>query len=358
MSTFPACGATDYEASNGQNTPMLDGIRNIYYFGDMVTTACGDLMTMGRACIYGEAGPSAVGDNDYANWGAGLGLQLAQSDSTGVTVAPWDATAAGVAGVKFTISSHFGRPVRIQVSQVNDGTNMYESNAFGWGTGTMSLDPDVPTTIMFDEFVLPSWTGIEGGANQVLDPTQLHSLQFQVANNPMDAMSAYSFCVSEFQWVDAAGAPVSVGVPMDMGTGGMGGGGMPPAGGMGGMPPAGGMGGMPPAGGMGGMATGGMPTGGMGGMGGGDVPSFAADIHPIMNEKCMPCHDAGAMNGQFHGQDDVDAAFMSASMAGELISMRIQDAEMPMPPATSMAGPLTEDEIALILAWVEGGMPE
>jgi hypothetical protein len=307
------------------------------------------------ASMYGEAGTSTEGDDMYANWGAGMGLSLAQSDASGVTVGAWVASAAGVAGLKFTVSSQSGRPVRVQISQVNDAaiadaaTN-YEQNAFGWGTGTMAVMPDTVTTIMFTDFVLPEWTTVPGAAGQMLDGSKLHSLQFQVANNPDDTMASYSFCLGSLQWVDATGAAVAVGVPMDTPA--------PSGGGMGGMPGGGGMGGMMPGGG----GMGGMPGGGgMGGMAGGDVPSFATDIHPIMNEKCMPCHDAGAMNGRFHGQDDTGAAFASATMMPEEIAERIGrgEAEMGhMPPTTSMAGQLTQEEIDLIVAWVEGGTPE
>jgi hypothetical protein len=38
--------------------------------------------------------------------------------------------------------------------------------------------------------------------------------------------------------------------------------------------------------------------------------------------------------------------------------MRVTDTAMPMPPATAPNGPLTQDEIDLIVAWVEGGALE
>jgi hypothetical protein len=231
----------------------------------------------------------------------------------------------------------------------------------------MSIPPDMETTIMFSEFVLPSWTMVPDGAGQVLDASKLHSLQFQIANNPSDTAAMYGFCLQSLQWLDANGAPIAVGVPMDTaGTGGTGGGGMPATGGgMGGMPATGGgMGGMPATGGgMGGMPAagggmGGMPaTGGMGGSGGSDVPSFAADIHPIMMAKCAPCHDETQMRAmRTHAQADVDAAYASATNMPQAIADAVSGGVMP--PATSQNGALTQEEIDMIVAWVDGGTPE
>jgi hypothetical protein len=68
--------------------------------------------------------------------------------------------------------------------------------------------------VPFSDFALPAWTllhpslGSEGSAP---DPSRLHSVQFQIINNPGDLPTPYSFCVSELAWLDAAGAPVEIG---------------------------------------------------------------------------------------------------------------------------------------------------
>jgi hypothetical protein len=347
---FPTCGSAMYTSADASNADIgLDGGRNIFFFGDNTTTGCSQMM-MGQACMYGEADTSAVGDDMYANWGAGMGLQLAADSAN-----PWDAATLGIMGVKFTVTGWSGRPVRVQLSQVDDpaitdASANYEENGFVWGgTSAMSIVADGDTTIMFTDFKLPEWTGVldATGAKamgQVVDAAMLHSLQFQIANNPPDMPVTYGFCVSNLQWVDSAGTAIPVGVPMDSG-----GGGAPPMGGMG---TGGGMAGMGTGGAMGGMGTG----GGMGGAGG-DVPTFA-DVHAIFMAKCTPCHDDGMMSGgRSHGQMDAMAAYMSASMMPEVISDRINrpEGEMGhMPPAMAQSQ-LTPEEIATNTAWVDGG---
>jgi hypothetical protein len=331
-------------------------VESTFFFGDNTTTACSDFTMAGRVCMYGTAVPSG---DDYSAWGAGMGLHLATTDGGGNVVAPFDAESLGIAGFRVTLSNVMGRPVRLQISQVDDpaiteSNANYQANGFvQGGSAPMAVSADGEVEAMFTEFALPEWTELMGGVEgQMVDPSQIHALQFQIANNPPDPTVPYSVCISGLTWLDAAGGVVDAPDPEPMAGGGMGG---MPGGGMGGTPmggsPGGGMGGSP-GGGMGGTPMGGMPGGGMGG-GGGDAPSFAADIHPIFTENCTPCHDTGTMSaGRTHGQADVNAAYMSATMMPEVIVEMVTSGQMPL------GGMLTQEEIDLIVAWVDGGTPE
>src|SRR5690606_16523988 len=72
-------------AGAGYDGSTFDQVREVYTFGDSLTTACLDA-SLNRVCLYGVAAEAGA---DYENWGAGFGLQLANDV---VPVEPFDAT--------------------------------------------------------------------------------------------------------------------------------------------------------------------------------------------------------------------------------------------------------------------------
>jgi hypothetical protein len=135
--------------------------------------------------------------------------------------------------------------------------------------------------------------------------------------------------------------------------------------------------------------TGGSPTGmagsagssgmgGSGGSGGAPAVTFAADIHPILQAKCgtAGCHDRAQEPFQpGHGAADVQDAYDSTQATGvegepvyERILFRTTTTTpgfmMPpsyaTPPCDGIVGSpgcISEEELALIEAWIEAGTP-
>ena len=174
---------------------------------DPGTTFCLDSPSDGTICMNGLGQEACAGSNpcDYHRWGAGIGLNLAMHDDTAGTVTAFDATAAGVTGVKFTLSG-VTSPIRVQLTMVDDPatTDVNESTGFVYGGGTADVAADGTVTAQFDTFTQPAW----GIATFVFDATKLDALQFQVPT-VAGATTSYDFCVSDIQLVDATGATVT-----------------------------------------------------------------------------------------------------------------------------------------------------
>ncbi len=226
----PAPGGTDPAATPEPETPSaaamcmntaegsasidgLSGATGVYTYGDGTcvapTTHCIDDTTPGTLCFRGVA---ADAQSDYSCYGAGFGIDLAIVENSVVTT-PWDATAAGVAGVQFTITglTATSPALRVQIAQAD----LPEDAAFVHGSGTSDLKADGdPAVFMFADFGLPDWvTGATGShpelADAVLDLTNLKGMQIQVTTQP-NMPKEFDFCISNLAWVDAAGTPVAL----------------------------------------------------------------------------------------------------------------------------------------------------
>jgi len=106
--------------------------------------------------------------------------------------------------------------------------------------------------------------------------------------------------------------------------------------------------------------------------GSGPAVSFATDIHPILVAKCgaSGCHATDNIYQPGHGAANVDEAYQATqnmALAGgfvyERILVRVSGADQRgfMPPTCSgpvgAPGCVTDDELALIRAWVAQGAP-
>jgi hypothetical protein len=387
------CDEAPTSGGASNTLPAFDGVQRIFLYGDGQTTLCVDDMQAGQLCAQGTGSPSNGPDGDYQYWGAGFGLQVADTDdATGDLVAPFDATAAGIAGVKFTITGATGgAPIRMQLGMVNDPaittpSANYEENGFAWGGGSSNdITADDDITIMLEEFSFPEWTEFEGGADTPLDVTKLHSLQFQIVTEP-DAAHNYNFCISNFQWIDAAGNAVDAPEPTPAE-----GGGSPDegAGGAGGAPGDDTMDTMDGMGGMDGMdvtddmvtddmvtddmVTDDMADMGMGGMGGtDDMMDMGGDVtfdqvHAILVANCAGngCHGEGADMGAMAKPEfaNPDAATSQGYVDAEIddIITRITSTDTDpmafgtrrMPPSDVSPDGLSAEDIATIQAYAD-----
>lgn len=91
--------------------------------------------------------------------------------------------------------------------------------------------------------------------------------------------------------------------------------------------------------------------------GGGDL-SFEADIWPIFNGQCGPCHVSLAFGNQNIGSDDLTEALDDSKSFEAAVIREIEAGEMP--PSCSGAPPggagcVSADELESIEAWYEAG---
>lgn len=343
------CTTTTYADGNvGNDNANFSATRSIYVYGDGTTSACtDDATTVGTLCVEGNATDAM---SDYKNWGAGIGLQLAETDSTGAVVMPWNAAALGITQLRFTASNLAGRKLRVQISRVDDpaiadAANNYQSNGFLWGGSSPKTAADGVNTIDLTLFKLPSWAKekIETGLGaaladgaDVLEASALHSLQFQVASDPGDATEKYSFCLSGVEWLDAAGAVVPVTVTETGSTGETGG-----------------------------SDTGAVDTASSGGSDSAPVSSAgsdssapvssgedtggAVDVYPIFQAKCAggACHGDGGPQPNKYGSATLATA--QAAVDGNKVTVSGRVAAGTMPPAGATA--LTQEEKDAVAAW-------
>lgn len=204
-SGVPECTITENEGL-APEVAQVPAAQGVYSYGDGVTTACLSSPAANQVCLEGLG--ALAGDN-YENYGAGVGIQLAVTDPAEV---PWDATADGVVGVKFSIAGpSTNAPVRVGVTMVGLTNNGFVTNESG-------ITAPGEQTLLFADLTQPSWSTIE----TEFDATKIHSLQFQVVT-AQAATRPYSFCVSGITWIDANGNAVDL--PWGPGTGAGGAGG-------------------------------------------------------------------------------------------------------------------------------------
>ncbi len=222
-----SCKSTSYDEQNRDNSLTdFDGVRTIYAYGDDTTSACLDDNTYpGTLCVEGNGTDSGA---DFALWGVGVGFQLAEVervDGVWRAVAPWNAAERGIVALQFKASNLSGRALRVQLTEVNDPAISdpslnYESNGFLSG-GSAPKETIAGTNIIpLTEFELAEWTqeriasglGVPLADSDIrIDPTRLHSLQFQAVNQPGDVVERYSFCISDVGWLDSEGYVVEPG---------------------------------------------------------------------------------------------------------------------------------------------------
>jgi len=89
--------------------------------------------------------------------------------------------------------------------------------------------------------------------------------------------------------------------------------------------------------------------------------SFKADIWPIFNSDCAPCHTALNLGAQNIGADDKDAALADAKRTKTAIIARLSNGTMPPSGCNKPPGGggdcMTKADFDLIQAWIDGGTP-
>jgi hypothetical protein len=201
-----SCGSTDWAwIENSALAPYASGVSS---FGDDVSTRC-LTSSENRMCLYGVAADAGT---DYENWGAGMALRLAETDDTEEVIAPFNAAAEGIFGVRFTLSGAdtLSHGLRAGMTMVDQDGLPFEINAYvvdGSWTGDFKTDGVV--SFSFDTLGMPEWTDkdiLKDGRD--FDPTQIHSLRFQAVTQPYGSY-AYNFCISNIEWLNQDLEPVN-----------------------------------------------------------------------------------------------------------------------------------------------------
>ena len=89
--------------------------------------------------------------------------------------------------------------------------------------------------------------------------------------------------------------------------------------------------------------------------------SFEADIQPIFNTTCGPCHAGQATAGVDIGNDDIDVALESAREREDRVLARLEIGTMPPGCAGGDPGDpgcISAEDLADVQAWYEAGAPE
>ena len=99
---------------------------------------------------------------------------------------------------------------------------------------------------------------------------------------------------------------------------------------------------------------------------GGDAPGFVAEIRPLLERSCTPCHSgeraAGGLrldlrDGAFAGGDGHGAGIVPGAAASSTIvqAARGDGPDLRMPPSDSDLPALSAEEVGLLAAWIDAG---
>lgn len=172
----PAAGPVALAPMNGfvscsSNTVGVEGY--FYTFDDGTSTITpADFSAAGMEIC--ASGTAETADEDFTVWGAGVGFNLADE-------ATWDATAAGISGVSFTVTGMLPTNFRFIVTEPGDKGYCYnvtsESN-----------------TVTFAETNSACWDDSGTAPN----PANLVAIQWQVSTS-MDGPQDFNFCITNIQ---------------------------------------------------------------------------------------------------------------------------------------------------------------
>jgi hypothetical protein len=153
--------------------------------------------TGGKMCTSGMVAKVINGSNgmpDYGNiWGAGIGLDLANSGGAAPVKSEFDATAKGITGVSFEIDAPPlpGLRVEFPSKETDAGT----AGGDYWGADASYKNSPVVAgvnTILWADVKGP------GPTPHTFSPAHIESIQFHVPTNTSSG-AAYSFCISNLK---------------------------------------------------------------------------------------------------------------------------------------------------------------
>lgn len=204
-------GSSEPSWANGTNCPTVQTVerqRRLIALTDGEASAELDLSYGNfQWCVRGDGGSSWTRNIDR---GVGVAIELA-TPADGGGGEPFDASALGIVGLRFTASMS-PYPLQVSLVEVNSPDISieeynFESNGFVWG-GTNARELTVRDTYeaALSEFTLPARTLVPSEFQRALDPRRLKALQIVAYDD--DTYREYSFCVGRVEWLNACGAVV------------------------------------------------------------------------------------------------------------------------------------------------------
>jgi len=137
-------------------------------------------------CVTGNA---AQYSNGGLNWGSAVGFNANQAAGTNPPLGAWNATAAGIAGFRFTLTgSQVPSSIQVNVT-VAGSTASYCSKLSGVTAGTSQA-------VIFGSVTQNCFNS--GGSHPIVDPTKIEAIQLQVSS-VSGSVTAFDFCVSSVQ---------------------------------------------------------------------------------------------------------------------------------------------------------------
>ncbi len=154
--------------------------------------------TGGKMCLTGTA--AVVKNSNYsAIWGLGIGFDFNNAGSGDAggngNKLPYDATAKGVTGFKFTVT---GVPVGGNMRAEFPFMGQYMTDAPYWQGAANNLSP-----ITQDGTYSFKWTDVTGPmyltspTPPMFDPTMIISAQFHVVTNTKGPIRGHNLCISD-----------------------------------------------------------------------------------------------------------------------------------------------------------------
>ena len=88
------------------------------------------------------------------------------------------------------------------------------------------------------------------------------------------------------------------------------------------------------------------------------APGFEANVWPIFQANCSPCHTTNRFGGHSVGSADLSVAFADATRLGQTLILRLDGGGMPLGCAGQPGdeGCIAVNDLAAIQAWIDGGM--
>ncbi|MCC6809118.1 MAG: cytochrome c [Deltaproteobacteria bacterium] len=90
-----------------------------------------------------------------------------------------------------------------------------------------------------------------------------------------------------------------------------------------------------------------------------EAPTYSENVAPIVARSCLSCHSVDVRGANRQGaplEANYDTYEMT-SAAAEKIVTRVAESKQQMPPRTSSAPKLSQDEVTLVARWRSCGMP-
>jgi hypothetical protein len=154
----------------------------------------------GRFCMSGKVDPGPNG----SGWGALLVVGFDHTNDAGMLTALLDASALGIAKVRFTVEDPPLTGVLPQITQIETADCTQIPDCIESFTATTSIIDPGPVTLALSDF--PYADADHPGTT--LDPKLVTSLQFYVG--PLPGMSLdYAFCIRDLAFLDAAGREIT-----------------------------------------------------------------------------------------------------------------------------------------------------